>query len=62
MERTYPGNATMPRREGRRLYFFKKLWYNIIRKLRKEGKLRVFYEPTTPEEYEADVRKSFQEV
>ena len=24
--------------------------------------LSVFYEPTTPEEYEADVRKSFQEV
>jgi len=32
MERTYPGNATMLRREARRLYFFKKLWYNIIRK------------------------------
>ena len=61
-ERTYPGNATMPRREGRRLYFFKKLWYNIIRKLRKEWIELVYHEPATPEEYEADVRKSFQEV
>ena len=59
---TYPGNTTTLRREALRLYFFKKLWYNIIRKLRKEWIELVYHEPATPEEYEADVRKSFQEV